>query len=361
MTAVASKNDQKISGAEPRSAIFPEAVRALAHDLRTPLSSLQSCLNLVLNGEAGSLTTDQKRFLGMARRNIDRLDRMVEGMLTSDRLPSESIPIKRRQVDLGSILTETVRLHKMTAVSRGLEIDDSGLPESFPARVDPDLVVRMLDNVLGNALKFTGPGGLVRVWLESRAGCPANLAGRLARHCGLPVANFTLIVEDNGPGLGHDVQGRIFEPFNRGRSPAGDTPSGTGLGLFITRQLAESHGGRVRMISLPGQGTTVWIKLPRDPASEHFQFTVERLVEALAMGSKNGVQPLVGVLDLRACAGRASSVRWDVEGFFGREPSGFAKAWESAPGLWTAPVLDPVNWSRRWTLYAARLGGGQVE
>ena len=99
MPAVARKNDQKISGGRPLSVSYPEKVRALAHDLRTPLSSLQSCLNLVLNGEAGSLTTDQKRFLGMARRNIDRLDRMVEGMLTSDRLPSESIPVKRCQVD----------------------------------------------------------------------------------------------------------------------------------------------------------------------------------------------------------------------------------------------------------------------
>jgi len=336
-----------------------EAVRSLAHDLRSPLSSLLSCLNLVLSGEAGDLTPDQQRFLGMARRNIDRLDRMVQDMLKASGLPMESNPSRRPEVDLGPILKETVRLHKVTATSRDLEIDDSGLPGSFSARVDPDLVVRMLDNVLGNAVKYTEPaGGLVRVWLESGAGYPRSLVGRLARHCGLPLANFNLIVQDNGPGLSPAVQRRIFEPFNRGRATLGTQTAGTGLGLSITRRLAESLGGQVRLISLPGRGTTVWLKLPRDPTTEHFQSTVEQLAEALAQGSEHGVKPLVGVLDLQRVAGRTSSTGLNLEGFFDREPSDFATAWEPAPGLWMAAVLDPVNWSRRWTLFAARTGGG---
>ena len=342
----------------PGDSGLPEAVRSLTHDLRTPLSSLQSCLNLVLSGEAGDLTPDQRRFLGMARRNIDRLDRMVEDMLTAARLPAGSIPIRRRKVDLGPILKEAARLHKMTAASRGLEVDDTGLPESFPARVDPDLVIRMLDNVLGNALKYTEPGGLVRVWLESCTGYPRSLAGRLARHCGLPLAHFNLIVEDNGPGLSPDVQGRIFEPFNRGRFSAGANAAGTGLGLSITRRLVESHGGQIRLVSLPGRGTTVWLKLPRDPAAEHFQRTVDRLKEALSRGSRHGVQPLVGVLDLRLGAGGTSPAGLKVVEFFGGEPSGYARGWEPSPGLWAAAVLDPVNGSRRWALYAARMGGG---
>ncbi len=358
LPAVVRNNDQKISGPGLPASGLTEAVRSLAHDLRTPLASLQSCLDLVLNGEAGDLTTDQQRFLEMARRNIDRLDRMVEDMLTASRLPTGSVPTRRRKVDLGPILKESVRLHKVTAVSRGLEVDDTGLPENFPARVDPDLVVRMLDNVLGNALKYTGSGGRVRVWLESRTGYPRSLAGRLARYCGLPLADFNLIVEDNGPGLSPAVQSRIFEPFNRGQFPTGANSAGTGLGLSITRRLAESHGGQVRLISLPGRGTTVWLKLPRDPASELLQQTADRLAEALDRGSEHGVRPLVGVLDLRLGVGSASSARLNAEGFFGREPSGFTAAWEPVPGLWTTAVLDPVNWSRRWTLYAARMGGG---
>ncbi len=350
------KNDQKIPDSAPLASPFNEPVRSLVHDLRSPLTSLKSCLNLVLSGEAGDLTPDQNRFLGMARRNIDRLDRMLEDMLDASRFQTGSIPARRREVDLGPILKQAVRQHRVTAASRGLKLDDVGLPEVYPARVDPDLVVRMLDNVLGNALKFTGPGGMVRIWLESGAAYPPCLVGRLARHCGLPLANFNLIVEDNGPGLSPAVQSRIFEPFNRG--PAFKS-EGTGLGLSITRRLAESHGGHVRLISLTGRGTTVWLKLPRDPASEHFQLTVGRLAQALAEGSEHGVRPLVGLLDLRCTpGGKPLKNMEEAEGFFGRDRSGSASAWEIVPGLWATAVLDPVNWSRRWTLYAARVGGG---
>ncbi len=192
--------------------------------------------------------------------------------------------------------------------------------------------------------------------MESGPSYPQCLAGRLARHCGLPLANFNLIVEDNGPGLSPAVQSRIFEPFNRGPDPH---VTGTGIGLSITRRLAESHGGKVRLISLSGRGTTVWLKLPRDPATKHLQLRVDLLAEALARGSEHGVKPLIGILDLRQCPGGEPLKNMeDVEEFFGREPSGFATAWEIAPGLWTTAVLDPVNWSRRWTLYGARMGGG---
>jgi signal transduction histidine kinase len=359
LPAVARNIDQKIPSSVTAAAASTEAVRSLAHDLRSPLSSLLSCLNLVLSGEAGDLTPDQRRFLGMARRNIGRMDRMVQDMLDASRLTGGSFPNRRQEVDLGPILKETARLHKVTAARRNLEIDDSGLPESFSARVDPDLVVRMLDNVLGNAVKYTEPaGGLVHVWLEPGVEYPRSLMGRLARHCGIPLANFNLVVQDNGPGLSPAVQRRIFEPFNRGRAILGTQAAGTGLGLSITRRLAESLGGQVRLISLQGRGTTVWLKLPRDPASEHFQSTVSQLAEALAQGSQNGVKPLVGVLDLRRGAGGTSSTRLNLEGYFDREPSDFATAWEPVPGLWMTAVLDPVNWSRRWTLFAARTGGG---
>lgn len=358
MSVATRKNGQKIPDHRPDSAGLAEVFRSLAHDLRTPLASLQSCLNLVLSGETGELTTDQQRFLGLARRNIDRLDRMVGSLLTAGPARSGIIPAQRTQVDLGPILIDAVGLHRVTAAARGIEVDDSGLPPSFPARVDADLVVRMLDNVLGNALKFTPPGGLVRVWLEQRSGYGRSLAGRLARRWDLSVDTFNLIVEDNGPGLSSRVQDRLFEPYNRGPSATGEKAGGTGLGLSVTRGLAESHGGQVRLISVPGQGTTVWLKLPRDPAAEHFHKTIGRLAEALALGSKNGVRPLVGLLDLRPQEGSGSAWTDGLEGFIGQEASGFAKAWEPSPDLWAAAVLDPVNWSRRWTLFAARRGQG---
>ena len=356
MPAVVKINDQKVSDSGKTS--LPESVRAVTHDLRTPLTSVKSSLNLVLRGEAGQITPDQRHFLDMAMRNIDRLDRMIAGMLTAARSRDKALEVKCREVDLGPILKDAAESHRVTASNRGLEIDDSGLPDSFCAQVDPDLVVRMLDNVVGNALKYTKRGGLVRVWLETGCARPRSMAGRLARHCGLQLATFNIIVEDNGPGVSASVQSRIFEPFNRGSGHDRNGPGGSGLGLSITKRLAESQGGTVRLISLPGRGTTVWIKLPRNVASGRFQQTVDQLEAALACSSKNDVRPLLGVLDLRQGPGGRPLGSSCAEEFFACERSGGTRGWETVPGLWVTPVMDPVNWSRRWTLFAARKGGG---
>ena len=356
LPAVVNINDQKASSAS--SSGLPEAVRALAHDLRTPLTSVKSSLKLVLNGEAGDLADDQRHFLGLALKNIDRLDGMIEGMLTPACKRGEDQTVMHREVDLGPVLEEAVAGHQVTAADRNLKIDASGLPTSFQAQVDPDLVVRMVDNILGNALKYTESGGMVRIWLETGCARPRSLAGRLAHHCGISLATFNLIVEDNGPGLSTSVQSRIFEPFNRGVGNRRGGARGTGLGLSITRRLAEAHGGTVRLISLPGRGTTVWIKLPRDVASGRFQQTVDRMEAALACRSGKDVTPLLGVLDLRRGPDGQAFNRLLAEEFFSGERSGGPRGWETAPGLWVTPVMDPVNWSRRWTLYAARKGRG---
>lgn len=349
-------SDQYFPAFDQATAGVPEPVRALAHDLRTPLTSLQSCLNLVVNGQAGPVTDDQLHFLGLARRNIDRLDRMVEGMLAAAVQPAGTSAPRRREIDLGPLLSETIAMHALTAAERGLDVDAEGIPESFLACVDPDVVVRILENVLGNALKFTPRGGLVRVWLEAGAGTPRSLAARLARRFSLPLGTFNLIVEDNGPGLSPAVQRRIFEPFNPGPRDLGVPQPGSGLGLSITRRLAESQGGEVRLASLPGRGTTVWLKLPRDPASDRFQRDVAQLQDTLCAGADLGPVPLVGILDIRPAAVSAAGGREGLLEFFGRGGNGGQPGWELYPGFWAAAVVDPVNWNRRWTLHSSRQG-----
>lgn len=350
--------DQKMTAQGIPAGGVPESVRSLAHDLRTPLTSLQSCLNLILAGQAGPVTEDQRHFLGLARRNIDRLDSMVGEMLCTARGSHAEVSLRRREVDLGPLLSEAVTSHALTAAERGLELDSEGIAARFPACVDPQLVLRILDNILGNALKFTPSGGLVRVWLEAGTGTPRSLASRLARRFAVPLATFNLIVEDSGPGLSSAVQSRIFEPYNSGPPGLSASATGTGLGLSITRRLAALHGGGVRLASLPGRGTTVWLKLPRDRASDHFQRTVDRLQSALFDDCGPGPSPLVGVLDLRRTIGAEVPSVGSLDDFFGRSRAGEVLGWESHQGLWVAAVMDPVNWNRRWALYAAGRGGG---
>lgn len=358
LPAPGQKNDRQVgptSEIEGTISGLPETVRSLTHDLRTPLTALKACLNLILREEAGAVTEDQRHFLSLAGRNIDRLDRMVGDMLATTISVKPKKLLRRRELDLGPILTESVRLHSLIAAEKGLEVDDSGIPASFIAEVDPDLVVRILDNVLGNALKFTPSGGLVRVWLEEGSGAPRGLASRLARRFNLPLATFNLIVDDSGPGLSAAVQSRIFEPFNSGR---GSGNRSSGLGLSITRQLAESHGGQVRLASLPGRGTTVWLKLPRNTWSENLQSSVTQLEKALCNHPQGGVRPLVGALDLRDLEIAEEIHLTGLRGFFSGSTGRNKQGWELAPGMWVSSVVDPVNWNRRWAMYAARFGGG---
>ena len=214
------------------------------------------------------------------------------------------------------------------------------------------MCIRDRDNVLANALKFTPSGGLVRVWLEEGSGSRRGAAARLARRFGLPLATFNLIVEDSGPGLSAAVQRRVFEPYNSGAG------RGTGLGLSITRHLAESHGGRVRLASLPGRGTTFWLKLPRDPVSGSLLGALDQLQTALHEGSAADVPPLIGVIDLRhaECDGEAGASCLQEFQPNGRDDT--TPCTELVPGLWAAAVTDPVNCNRRWVLHAARLGVG---
>jgi signal transduction histidine kinase len=257
-----------------------ETVSTLSHELRTPLTSMKSSLNLVLAGEAGPLARDQARFLEMTLRNINRLERLVGDLLDVSRAGADAAPVQRREIDLAPVLREAVQMQEAAARTAGLELDASGLPASLPAHADPDRITQIVANVVGNSLKFTPAGGLVRIWSESRPQPDDGLAWRLAEAFFLPLHTFSLVVEDSGIGMTPAEIDRVFEPWYRGRHDGADGRPGSGLGLHITRGLVEAHGGRIRLASTPGRGTTVWIRLPRDPASEALLRAAHRLRQA---------------------------------------------------------------------------------
>jgi len=115
--------------------------------------------------------------------------------------------------------------------------------------VDTDKVVRMVSNVVSNAIKYTPAGGWVRVWLEETPDPSGDM--------------FALVVEDNGPGLDAAAQAKIFDPYHRGHDEQASDIPGSGLGLHITKGLAEAHDGQLSLFSEVGRGTSVWIRLPR--------------------------------------------------------------------------------------------------
>ncbi len=336
-----------------------ETISTLSHELRTPLASIRSSLSLLLAGDAGPLTADQTRFLGVAARNVARLDRLVCDLLDLSRDDAGRLRLDCRPVDLGPVLREAVALAVggggaggPSFGTGGPSVDADGIPASFTACVDPDRVTQIVANLVGNARKYVPPGGRVRVWLDAQSAAPEPLAAALAEACRIDVRQFTIVVEDNGPGIDPGVIDRVFEPFERGRAEVIGRIGGAGLGLHIVRRLAEAHGGKVSLASAPGAGTTVWVRLPVAAAGGQLLRAVAHLRGEPARGDPAGGaegagpgQPAgpVAVFDGReggpAAAGRALAALAELA------PGAAGRPCEPAAGCLAVAVLDPAAWT----------------
>ncbi len=332
-----------------------ESVRNLAHELRSPLTAIKSSLQLVAAGEAGPVTGDQEHFLALAMRNLDRLDRMTTDLLNKERGRS-GMALRPCKVDLGLLLRQGVQMHAVAAQKAGLDFDGSGLPSHYLAEVDADRVLQIVDNLLGNALKFTNSPGLVHVWLDQNANVPGEFAQDLAARYLLPLDMFTLVVQDSGRGMAPDQQARLFEAFARVHDEHQLDVPGSGLGLHITRDLVGAMGGTLSLASRPGQGTTLWVRLPRDEMTRRCLLNLQSFTaEVQTMG------PLqVSILDLRERS-RVPAGQSLAAFVADMNEQGVGVGTELVTGLWVAAIRVPQAWSRAWSRFAFRAGSGAPE
>jgi len=249
----------------------PALIDTLSHELRSPLASMKSCLNVVLSGDAGPLNADQERFLGLTLRNIERLDRLVTESLDGSSCPAQAGAPADPAYDLASVLREALAMHETTARQAGLSWDASGIAAELTATVAVDRLEQIIANLASNAIKYTEPGGTVRVWLDERPGprpeAEPPLAGHLSRRLDLPLDIAEIVFADNGVGMSATACERVFEPWYRAASGGASRIPGSGLGLHITRSLVRELDGDMGLSSQAGRGTTVWVRLPLNRAS----------------------------------------------------------------------------------------------
>ena len=215
---------------------------AFSHELRTPLTSIVSFIEL-LRGEADGLSEDGTHFLGILERNAERLLRLIDDLLILNRLEAGALPLELTQVSVAGLATEAVRNAAPRAAKSGITIHlDTG--EGPPAPADPRRLLQVLDNLIGNAVKFSNAGGLVRV------------VTRCTR------SSWRIDVSDTGIGIPPDEAARLFGPFVRGSNARIAGLPGTGLGLSIVKALVEMHGGDVKVESVLNEGTKFSVFLP---------------------------------------------------------------------------------------------------
>jgi len=214
----------------------------VSHELRTPLTSIVSFSEL-MRGEADGLSADGVRFLDIIERNADRLLGLIDDLLMLNRLEAGGLPLELTVVSIAGLAADAVRSAAQVAAKSGVTIHlDAG--DGPPARADPRRLLQVLDNLIGNAVKFSNVGGLVRV------------VTRCAR------GTWRIDVSDTGIGIPPDEAARLFGAFVRGSNARIAGLPGTGLGLAIVKALVEMHGGHVKLDSVPSQGTTFSVFLP---------------------------------------------------------------------------------------------------
>jgi signal transduction histidine kinase len=220
----------------------------MSHELRTPLNAILGYVDLLEMEIAGTLNDLQKQSVARVRAGSMHLQELIEGILNFARIDAGKVHVHRAQIDLGSLVRETVALIEPLARARNLDLVLHTPAHPLLASTDAAKVRQIILNLLSNAVKFTDHGS-VTLDLRRDAG------------------DIVLSVTDTGIGIPPEEQSRIFEPFRQVGDVYTQKSMGTGLGLSVSRELAHLLGGDVTVASTPSAGSVFTVVLPDDQAS----------------------------------------------------------------------------------------------
>lgn len=217
----------------------------LSHELRTPLTSLLGYLELFDRGMLGPLAGPQREAISVMRRSTETLSQQLNNLLYFQELRTRTFGF--RAVRPFEALRPLLSAMQERALQAGVQLElVAGDPA--PIQLDSAAFEQLVRNLLDNALKFTSPGGRVRLTLHDE---PSRLIVR---------------VEDSGPGIEKEHLEKIFLPFYQVDGSLARAHPGSGLGLAIARHISEAHGGQITVKSLPGRGSVFTVVLPRTSA-----------------------------------------------------------------------------------------------
>jgi PAS domain S-box-containing protein len=224
-----------------------EFTSMVSHELRTPLTAIKEAIDVVEDETAGPVNEHQKNFLILAKRNVDRLHRLINDTLDFSKLERGEFHLQPQWHDLNAVVAEVVQQQALPAQKRGLDMQF--LPEAHLPRIrlDADRISQVLVNLIGNAILYCGHGSIrVHTRGEDR--------------------EVLVEVEDTGPGIPNESLKHIFDAFVQLSSGPQRRTGGTGLGLAISKKIIELHGGRIWAESELGRGSKFVFTLPANNA-----------------------------------------------------------------------------------------------
>ncbi|MEX0803064.1 MAG: GAF domain-containing sensor histidine kinase, partial [Candidatus Binatia bacterium] len=217
----------------------------IAHDLRSPLMNITGVAELMMEGMFGNVSEEQKKWLLRIQANSHNLVDLVSDFLDVSKLESGYVDVNREAVNLTELIQRSVENYRILALDKRISITGFVDSSLVSIHADPRRLDQVLGNLISNAMKFTEDGGEIEV-----GAAPADAAW------------VQVWVRDSGEGIPADELGQLFEKYRQGNNVKNSKYKGTGLGLVICKMIVEAHGGKIRVESQEGKGSTFSFSLP---------------------------------------------------------------------------------------------------
>jgi len=235
----------------------------VSHELRTPLTSIIGYSDMLIEGIAGELGLEQKQFIKTIKTKGDELLKLISSILDFTQVDSGRLTVSRIDVDVAGLIAEAISRMKDQADRRGIQLS-TNVPNGLPlVPLDPEKILTALVHLIDNAVKFSPPGGLVKVSVRiataNDSDGPEDGFGFVLM---ATLDNLEITVEDYGIGIPDGEEDQIFTPFTQIDDSSTREHGGAGLGLTIVKHYIEAHGGHVLVHSRMDEGSIFTIRLP---------------------------------------------------------------------------------------------------
>jgi len=213
-------------------------MRLTTHELRRPLSIFKGYVSMIESGELGEVPAEVHKAILRIAVSANEMAKLIDDLAAVGRLEEPDKVLRRERCPVNQLIKDAIDVVRAEALAKRIAIIERIDPSRSTIQVDIDRMGVALQNLLSNAVKYSPPESSVEVRVEPQGGA------------------LTIVVEDQGYGIPAEELPLIFDKYYRGVAPEARNTPGTGLGLYIVKQIAELHGGRVEVVSDPGKGST---------------------------------------------------------------------------------------------------------
>jgi len=235
---------RSMEGLAEANRLKSEFVSIVSHQLRSPLSNLKWAIEFLLSGRLGEVAVKQGEYFKILKENATRMEELVADLLIVSRLEQSRFPLNKSAFSLPDLVKEVISAFEPAAQSAHLELKLEAANSLPQAWADVLRIKMVIENFLDNAIRYTKDSGEIKITIKPKG------------------KNLLFVIQDKGVGIPKEDQKRIFQKFFRSKNIMRYQTSGSGLGLFIAKSLAEKSGGKVGFQSQENKGSMFWFTIP---------------------------------------------------------------------------------------------------